>query len=88
MDWPDGSAVVEDDDAEVHDLARGQAVQLGHTGQADHAGPVHLEEGGVLDHDVPDLLVLLPLAPPSHPVLQLKVKIQNWKFSRKIVVGK
>lgn len=38
---------------------------------------VHLEEGGVLDHDVPDTLVLLPLAPPSHPLLQLKVKIQN-----------
>ena len=38
---------------------------------------VHLEEGGVLDHDVPDPLVILPLAPASHPFLQLKVKTQN-----------
>ena len=38
---------------------------------------VHLEEGSVLDHDVPDPLVILPLAPASHPLLQLKVKTQN-----------
>ena len=32
---------------------------------------VHLEEGRVLDHDVPDPLVLGVLAPLRHPLLQL-----------------
>ena len=32
---------------------------------------VHLEEGGVLHHDVPDPLMLLALAPSSHTLLQL-----------------
>ena len=40
-----------------------------------HVLGVHLEEGGVLDHDVSDPLVLRALAPARHPLLQLRQKI-------------
>ena len=42
-----------------------------------HVLGVHLEEGRVLDHDVPDPLVLGVLAPLRHPLLQLSTQYQG-----------